>query len=102
MCTPTRVSKRVPRCFEFCWFGPSLSLQAWGAGHAAKVLEVLLRATGVNEQSADPIATAIAGIDASGKCCRPLPMSTQVLLTPRKSNLGGRTPELCATYQQIS
>ena len=38
---------------------------AWAAGHAAKALEVLLRADGVNVGGADPIATAIAGIDAS-------------------------------------
>ena len=45
----------------------SLDRQAWGAGHAAKILEVLLRAAGENEGAADSVATAIAAIDASGE-----------------------------------
>lgn len=38
---------------------------AWAAGHAAKALEVLLRAERVNAVGVDPLASAIAGIDAS-------------------------------------
>lgn len=45
----------------------SLERQAWGAGHAAKALEVLLRAAGEDEGVADSVATAIAAIDASGE-----------------------------------
>ena len=43
------------------WVAFITFIEAWAAGHAAKALEVLLRAGGGYDHSVDPIVTAIAG-----------------------------------------